>query len=115
MRRPHGYSRIEGGAEGLVEEDTVRCQHCQKVGFVQFGSLTVLWPKISPVPLDFFTCKMCYEAICPICANLPCDHFEKKLERIERNAGIVHRHGWLIDDSVRVEQMIEGTNARLAK
>ena len=83
MLRPHGYNRIEGGPEGLVEEDTVKCNHHQAIGFVQPGG-KVLWPQISPVPQEQFTCKQCYMPICPSCANFPCRHFEKWLETVER-------------------------------
>ncbi|HEY1410779.1 MAG TPA: hypothetical protein VGF36_01500 [Rhodopila sp.] len=88
LRKPHGYNRIQGGPEGLVEENTVRCQHCQKIGFVQPGWNTVLWPQISPVPLDFYTCRQCHDAICPSCANKPCRHFEKWLEQVEAQNGL---------------------------
>ena len=88
MLRPHGYNRIEGGPEGLVEEDTVKCVHCQKIGFVQSGG-KVLWPQIIGQPQDQYTCRMCYAPICPACANRPCNHFEKWLEKMERNGGVV--------------------------
>jgi hypothetical protein len=88
MLRPHGYSRIEGGPEGLVEEDTIKCQHCQQIGFVQRRGM-VLWPQLSPAPQEMFTCRQCYVPICPSCANKPCRHFEKWLEAVERRAGMV--------------------------
>jgi hypothetical protein len=88
MYRPHGYCRIEGGPEGLVEEDTVKCNHHQAIGFVQPGG-KILWPQLSPVPQEMFTCRQCYEPICPSCANKPCRHFEKWLEAVEAKAGMV--------------------------
>lgn len=88
MLRPHGYSRLEGGPEGLVEEDTVRCVHCQKIGFVQRAG-KVLWPQIHPLPQDQYTCRQCYSPICPSCANSPCRHFEKWLEAMESKSGLV--------------------------
>ena|SRR5215467_16000536 len=91
FRRPHGYHRIEGGPEGLIQEDTVKCNHHQAIGFVQSNGL-VLWPQISPVPQEQFTCRQCYEPICPRCANLPCRHFEKWLERVERTAAMRRVH-----------------------
>lgn len=87
MLSPHGYFRIEGGPEGLIEEDTVKCQHCQKIGFVQRGK--VLWPQIHPQPQDQFTCRQCYAPICPSCANKPCRHFEKWLEGMEAKSGLI--------------------------
>jgi hypothetical protein len=88
MLRPHGYNRIEGGPEGLIEEDTIRCQHCQRIGFAQRRGM-VLWPQLSPTPQEMFTCRQCYVPICPACANKPCRHFEKWLEAVERRAGMV--------------------------
>jgi hypothetical protein len=88
MLRPHGYSRIEGGPDGLIEEDTVRCQHCQRIGFVQRRGM-VLWPQLSPAAQEMFTCRQCYVPICPSCANKPCRHFEKWLEQVEAKAGMV--------------------------
>jgi hypothetical protein len=87
MRNPHGYLRIEGGPEGLVEEDTVKCNHCQNTGFASRGKVS--WPSLSPAPQDHFTCKQCYDEICPRCSNLPCRHFEKWLEKMEKNAGVI--------------------------
>lgn len=87
MRNAHGYLRIEGGPEGLVEEDTVKCNHCQKIGFVSRGKVS--WPQLSPAPQDQFTCRQCYEPICPSCANRSCRHFEKWLEKMERGSGVV--------------------------
>lgn len=88
MLRPHGYSRIEGGPEGLVEEDTIKCLHCQRIGFVQRRGM-VLWPQLHPQPQEMFTCRQCYSPICSSCANLPCRHFEKWLEAVEARNGMV--------------------------
>jgi|HubBroStandDraft_2_1064218.scaffolds.fasta_scaffold387015_1 hypothetical protein len=88
MLRPHGYNRIEGGPEGLIEEDTVRCVHNQEIGFVQPGGL-ILWPQFSPIPQEQYTCRQCYSPICPGCANKPCRHFEKWLERMESKSGAI--------------------------
>lgn len=85
--RSHGYLRVEGGPEGLVEEDAVKCNHCQKIGFISRGKVS--WPQIDPEPQDHYMCRQCYEPICPACANLPCRHFEKWLEMMERNAGVL--------------------------
>ncbi len=85
MRNPHGYLRIDGGPEGLVEEDTAKCNHCQRIVSIHRGR-------------DQFTCKQCYEPICPSCANHPCRHYEKWLEKMERGAGVVR---------VRLEQLEE--------
>lgn len=87
MRNPHGYLRIEGGPEGLVEEDTVKCNHCQKIGYAVMNMVS--WPQLSPVLQDHFTCRQCYSPICAGCANLPCRHFEKWLEKMERGSGII--------------------------
>lgn len=87
MIRAHGYSRIEGGPEGLLEEDTIKCLHCQMVGFVQRRGM-VLWPRLHPGPQEMFTCRQCYSPICPRCANLPCRHFEKWLEAVEAKNGL---------------------------
>ena len=102
MLRPHGYNRIEGGPEGLLEEDTVKCNHRQHIGFVQPGG-RIFWPHITTlpqgittgvVPRDYtfeqFTCRQCYAPICPYCANLPCMHFEKWLEEVERKGEALH-------------------------
>jgi hypothetical protein len=82
----HGYLRIEGGPEGLVEEDAVKCNHCQAIGFISRGKVT--WPNL-PAPQDQFTCKQCYEPICARCAKRSCRHFEKWLEQMEKGAGVI--------------------------
>jgi hypothetical protein len=87
MRNAHGYLRIEGGPEGLVEEDTVKCNHCQATGFASRGKVS--WPHLSPAPQDHFTCKQCFEPICASCANRSCRHFEKWLEAVEKQNGMV--------------------------
>lgn len=101
MLRPHGYCRIDGGLEGLIEEDTIKCQHCQKIGFMQMGG-RVFWPQITPptpgattarVPRgsthEQYMCRQCYDPICPSCANKPCRHFEKWLEKVEAQGGMI--------------------------
>jgi hypothetical protein len=89
--RTHGYSRIEGGPEGLIGEDTIKCQHCQRIGFVQRRGM-VLWPQLSSVAQEQYTCRQCYVPICPSCANKPCRHFEKWLEQVEASAGASRLH-----------------------
>lgn len=86
--RSYGYLRIEGGPEGLVEENTIKCVHCQLIGYIQ--GRQVYWPKITEKRQDFFTCRMCYSDICPTCANKPCRHFEKWLEAVEKKGSIYY-------------------------
>lgn len=86
-RPAHGYNRIDGGPEGRIEEDTVKCNHCQAIGFIQ-SDKSALWPQFAQAPQEQFTCRQCYEPICPRCANLPCRHFEKWLEKVESKAGL---------------------------
>jgi hypothetical protein len=89
MLRAHGYVRIFSlDSDHVIEEDTVKCCHHQAVGFVQPGGL-ILWPQVSPVPQEQYTCRLCHQPICPRCANLPCRHYEKWLERVESNAGMI--------------------------
>jgi hypothetical protein len=96
MLRPHGYVRIFSlDSDRVEEEDAVKCNHHQAVGFVQPGG-QILWPMLKetwrngrPVPQEQYTCRLCYQPICPRCANLPCRHYEKWLEAVERRAGMV--------------------------
>jgi hypothetical protein len=88
MLRPHGYVRIFSlDSDRAIEEDSVKCNHHQAIGFVQPSGL-VLWPQISPAPQEQYTCRLCYKPICPRCANLPCRHYEKWLEKVEAGNGL---------------------------
>lgn len=109
MYRPHGYVKVFSlDSDRCEEEDTVRCNHHQAIGFVQPSGL-VLWPGLHetcrqikhvdsvtgavswrrhPMPQEQYTCRLCYQPICPRCANLPCRHFEAWLSEVEATAGL---------------------------
>lgn len=70
--RPKGYSVVTDGWGIETRRDTYTCVHCQHVCEVEPGKN----------PSDF-TCRACYQPVCPACLNKPCDHFEKKLDRAE--------------------------------
>lgn len=70
--RPQGYSVVTDGWGVEQREDTARCNHCQKVMFIK--------PRQDP---NEFSCRSCMAPVCPDCANKPCDHWEKKLDRAE--------------------------------
>lgn len=78
--RPKGYSVVTDGWGVETREDTAKCNHCQKIIFISTRQ----------DPNEFF-CRSCMQSICPQCANGPCDHFEKKLDRAEQT------DKWLMD------------------
>jgi hypothetical protein len=98
LNKPHGYHRVFSlDSDRAIEEDTVKCNHHQAIGFVQPNGM-ILWPTLretyghnsgQPIPQEQYTCRLCYEPICPRCANLPCRHYEKWLEEVEGKAGMV--------------------------
>lgn len=70
--RPKGYSVVTDGWGLETRRDTYTCVHCQRVCDVEPGNN----------PSDF-TCRACYQPVCPTCYGKKCDHFEKKLDRAE--------------------------------
>jgi hypothetical protein len=70
--RPKGYSVVTDGWGIETREDTTKCWHCQRIMFFAAGQ--------DP---NEFSCRSCMMPICPDCANKPCDHWEKKIERAE--------------------------------
>ena len=76
MRDAGGYGEARH-YDGTVAErhDTFSCIHCNAVVIVK--------PKQRPEDLGGW-CRMCAKPICPKCqAKGSCDHFEKKLARME--------------------------------
>jgi hypothetical protein len=71
-RDPKGFSLVTDGWGVETKEDTFACRHCQRIVFVR--------PRQDP---NEFFCRGCMAPICPACANAPCEHFERKLERSE--------------------------------
>jgi hypothetical protein len=65
----------------VLEEDTIRCIHCQGVRFLGPGDR----------PEDFW-CRRCHQPLCnrAIC-NARCRHFELWLEAVEGKGGITNR------------------------
>ena len=78
MRNPGGYA-FSFDPGGLRQEaDTFTCFHCNKV--------VVVKPKCNPDDLGGM-CRLCVKMICPDCVNEgSCAPFEKKLDRIEKEA-----------------------------
>lgn len=70
--RPKGYSVVTDGWGIETREDCSKCGHCQRVLFFGAGS----------DPQEH-VCRTCMQQVCAICANGPCDHWEKKLDRAE--------------------------------
>jgi hypothetical protein len=66
--------RREQIREGNFEVDTFTCFHCGGVEHVK--------ARADVNAIGF--CRNCMRPICQRCSDLPCDPFEKKLERIER-------------------------------
>lgn len=85
MRRgyvPRSGVGIETGAWGeLVIRDTYSCIHCQAIHEIDPSNRD---------PNAVQICRSCYGRICPRCANLPCEHWEAKLERFEHQHGLDH-------------------------
>lgn len=77
MRNPHGYLTITG-PEGVVEMDTMLCNHC--------GGIVKVPPGQNPSDVGGI-CKQCMGTVCPRCyAMVGCTPFEKRIERMEARA-----------------------------
>ena len=90
MRRPQGYAVITdpgdaNNAPSVKEFDTITCVHCNAVFFIK--------PKQPLEEVGGF-CTLCNRQICKKCTDLGgCDHFEKKLERMEAAGRLVEAAG----------------------
>ena len=86
MRNAGGYAyAIDYGGNVCDETDTFSCIHCNAIVPVK--------PKQRPEDLGGW-CRMCAKPICPKCADKgSCDHFEKKLARIEASQGARRSYG----------------------
>lgn len=90
MRKIGGHVTIIG-PDWVVERDTLKCTHCQRIIEVKPGSMgqVYLIPDLRS-PTGFREeagafCGKCYAPICLPCDDAgTCEHWEKGLERYER-------------------------------
>lgn len=73
MNKARGYALFDINGR-IVEAETFTCRHCQ--------ALVVIPPKSPPQNMGGY-CYSCDALTCQPCAEKPCEHFEKKLERVE--------------------------------
>lgn len=92
MFRAGGHITIVG-PDGLVERDTIKCAHCQRIVEVKpgsWGQVYLLPDPQSPTGYREESGAFCRNCMGPLC--LPCDdtggceHWEKRLDRVERLA-----------------------------
>ena len=86
MRNPGGYGEARDSAGNIVDRhDTYSCVHCNKV--------VVVMPKQRADDMGGW-CRMCAKPVCPNCeAKGSCDHFEKKLARMEHSRAARQSYG----------------------
>jgi hypothetical protein len=77
-----GY--VEIVTDGSTREyDTFTCCHCSKIVLVKKKEM------------NFGFCTLCFKPICKICEDVgSCTPFEKKLERIEKEAYHARNRGY---------------------
>ena len=72
--RPGGIA-ILSGPNGVTEQDTYSCGHCQAIVQVP--------PRASPSSLGGL-CKVCMHLICPRCTDVgTCTPWERQMEKME--------------------------------
>lgn len=77
MRNAHGVL-ISSGPDGVIEKDTLLCNHCNGIVLTQ--------PKQSVNDVGGI-CKQCMSFVCLKCYSIiGCVPFEKKIEKLEARA-----------------------------
>lgn len=84
MNRALGYATFLDRNGRVVENETFTCRHCQRI--------VVIPHKADPSQMGGH-CSCCDALTCPDCAQKPCDHFEKKIERHEASYHALRSYG----------------------